>query len=55
MAKMCTGPVDTYHAQELAKLTSTVVPLQKLKIQDNTLTEVPKGKPEAGTPTPFPK
>ena len=31
MAKMCTGPVDIHHAQELAKLTSAVVPLQRLK------------------------
>ena len=55
VAKMHTGPVDTYHTQELAKLTSTVVSLQKLKIQDDTLTEVPKGKLEAGTLTPSPK
>ena len=55
VAKMCTGPVDTYHAQELAKLTSTIVPLQKLQIQDDTLTEVPKSKPEVGPPTPSPK
>ena len=52
---MCTGPVDTYHAQKLAKLTSTVVPLQKLKMQDDTLKEVPKGRPEVGKPTPSPK
>ena len=51
VAKMHTGPVNTHHAQELAKLTSTIVPLQRLKIQDDTLTEVPKSKPEAGTPT----
>ena len=55
VAKMRTGPVDTHHAQELAKLTSTVVPLQRLKIQDDTLMEVPKSKLEAGTPTPSPK
>ena len=42
VAKMHTGPVDTYCAQELAKLTSTVVPLQRLKIQDGTLMEAPK-------------
>ena len=55
VAKMCTGPVDTHHTQELTKLTSTVVPLQRLKIQDDTLVEVPKSKLEAGTPTPCPK
>ena len=47
VAKMHTGPVDTCCTQELAKLTSAVVPFQRLKIQDNTLTEVPKSKPEA--------
>ena len=35
VAKMHTGPVDTLHAQELAKLTSAVVPLQRLKIGDD--------------------
>ena len=42
MAKMHTGPVDPYCAQELAKLTSAIVPLQKLQIQDDTPMEVPK-------------
>ena len=55
MAKMRTGPVDTYHAQELAKLTNAVVPLQRFKIQDDTPMEVPKSKPEVGPPTPSPK
>ena len=55
MAKMCTGPVDTYRAQELAKLTSPVVPLQRLKIQDDTFLEVQKNKPEAEVPAPSPK
>ena len=49
---MRTGPVDTCHTQEL---TSAVVSLQRLKIQDDALTEVPKSKSEAGTPTPSPK
>ena len=55
VAKMRTGLVDTCHTQELAKLTSAVVPIQRLKIQDDTLMEVPKSKPEAGTPIPSPK
>ena len=55
VAKMRTRLVDTHHTQELAKLTSTIVPLQRLKIQDDTLMEVPKSKLEAGTPTPSPK
>ena len=49
---MRTGPVDTHHARELAKLTSTVVPLQRLKIQDDTLMEAPKNQPETEAPTP---
>ena len=52
VAKMRTGPVDTHHAQELAKLTSTVVPLQRLKIQDDTLMEAPKTKLETEAPAP---
>ena len=52
MAKMRTGLVDTHHAQELAKLTSAVVPLQRLKIQDDTFLEAQKNKPEAEAPAP---
>ena len=52
VAKMSTGPVDTHHAQELAKLTSAVVPLQRLRIQDDTFLEVQKNKPEAEVPAP---
>ena len=55
VTKMHTGPIETHCAKELAKLISTVVPLQRLKIQDDTLTEVPKSKPEAETPTTPPK
>ena len=55
VAKMHTGLVDIYCAQELAKLTNAVVPLQRLKIQDDTPIEVPKSKPEVGPPTPSPK
>ena len=35
VAKMRTGPVDTLRTQELVTLTSAVVPLQRLKIQDD--------------------
>ena len=35
VAKMHTGPTDTLRTQELIKLTSAVVPLQRLKIQDD--------------------
>ena len=55
VAKMRTGPVDTHHAQELAKLTSAIVSLQKLQIHDDTPMEVPKSKPEVGPHTPPPK
>ena len=52
MAKMHTGLVDAHHTQELAKLTSAVVPLQRLKIQDDTFMEVPKSKLETEVPAP---
>ena len=52
VAKMHTGPVNTHRAQELAKLASTVVPLQRLKIQDDIFLEVQKNKPEAEAPAP---
>ena len=52
VAKMHTGSVDNHHAQELAKLTSMVVPLQRLKIQDDTFFEAQKNKPEAEVPAP---
>ena len=52
VAKMHTGQVDTHCAQELVKLTSAVVPLQRLKIQDDSLLEVQKNKPEAKVPAP---
>ena len=42
VAKMRAGPVDTHCTQELVKLTSAVVPLQRLRIQDDTLLEVQK-------------
>ena len=52
MAKMHTGQVDTLHTQELVKLTSAVVPLQRLKIQGDSLLEDQKNKPEAEAPAP---
>ena len=52
VAKMCTGPVNTLHTQELVKLTSAVVPLPRLNIQNDSLLEDQKKKPEAEAPVP---
>ena len=52
VAKMHTGPVDTLCTQELVKLTSVVVPLQRLKIQDNPVVKTPEDQPEAKMPAP---
>ena len=52
VTKMHTGPVDTLRTQKLVKLTSVVVPLQRLKIQDNSLLENQKKNPEAEAPAP---
>ena len=53
VAKMCMGPVDATHTQELAKLTSAVVSLQRLKIRDDgTPVEGPAGEPETEISTP---
>ena len=52
VAKMRTGPVDTLRTQELVKLTSAVVPLQRLKIQDDSLLENQKKNQEAEAPAP---
>ena len=52
MAKMHTGPAEVHHAQELARLASTVVPLQRLNIQEDTHVKVLKTAPESKTPTP---
>ena len=52
VAKMRTGPLDATHTQELAKLTSVVVPLQRLKKKDDgTPAEGPAGEPETKTST----
>ena len=53
VAKMHTGQVDTLHTQELVKLTSVVVPLQRLKIRDDgRLAENPENESEVDVPTP---
>ena len=47
------GPVDTAHAKEIAKLTSAVVPLQRLRIRDDgTPVEGPAGETETKISTP---
>ena len=52
VAKMHTGPVDALHTQELVKLTSVVVPLQRLKIRDDGRpAENPKNESEVDIPT----
>ena len=50
VAKMHTGPVDTLRTQELVKLTSVVVPLQRLKIQNDPVVKTPEDQPEAKMP-----
>ena len=55
VAKMRTGPVDTLCTQELVKLTSAVVPLQRLKMQDDPVMKTPEDQPEAKTPAPSQK
>ena len=52
VAKMCTGQVDTLCTQELVKLTSAVVPLQRLKIQDDPVVKTPEDQPEEKMPAP---
>ena len=52
VAKMCTGPTDTLRTQELIKLTSVVVPLQRLKIQDDPVVKTPEDQSEAKMPAP---
>ena len=51
VAKMRTGQVDTLRTQELAKLTSAVVPLQRLKIRnDGRPAENPENESEVDVP-----
>ena len=52
VAKMHTGPVDTLRTQELIKLTSAIVPLQRLKIQDDPVVKTPEDQPEVKMPAP---
>ena len=53
VAKIHTGPVDATRTQELPKLTSAVVPLQRLKIRDDgTPIGSPVGEPETEISTP---
>ena len=55
VAKMCTRQAESCCTQELAKLASTVIPLQKLNIQEDTDTYVLSTSPEPETPTTSPK
>ena len=55
VAKMHTEPAEVHCTQELARLASAVVPLQKLNIQEDTHVRVPKTTSEPKTPTPPPK
>ena len=55
VAKMRTGPVDTLRTQELIKLTSAVVPLQRLKIQDDPVMKTQEDQSETKTPAPSQK
>ena len=49
VAKMCTGPRNVHHSQELARLASAVVPLQQLDIAaDDTNSNPPR--PETSAP-----
>ena len=52
MAKMHTGPTEVHCAQELARLASAVVPLQRLNIQEDTHVKILKTTPKSKTPTP---
>ena len=52
VAKMRTGPVDTLRTQELIKLTSVLVPLQRLKIQDDPIMETQEDQSETKTSAP---
>ena len=52
VAKMLARPVEVHWTQKLARLASTIVPLQKLNIQEDTHVKVPKTTPEPKMPTP---
>ena len=51
VAKMHNGLAEVHCAQELARLASAMVPLQRLNIQEDTHVKVPKTTPESETPT----
>ena len=55
VARMHTGPVNTLRTQELVKLTSAVVPLQRLKIQEDPVMKTPEDQSEVKTPAPSQK
>ena len=55
VVKMYTGPVDALCTQELIKLTSVVVPLQRLKIQDDPDMNTQEDQSEIKTPAPSQK
>ena len=52
VAKMRTGPVDTLRTQELIKLTSAVVPLQRLRIQDDPVMKTQEDQSETKSSAP---
>ena len=49
VAKMCTGPRNVHHSQELARLVSAVVPLQQL---DTATDDTNSNTPRPETPPP---
>ena len=55
VVKMHTGPVNTLRTQELIKLTSVVIPLQRLKIQDDPVMKTQEDQSETKTPAPLQK
>ena len=52
VAKMHTRPINADRAPELAKLTNAVVPLQRLRIQDDPDEKTPMEQPDAESPAP---
>ena len=52
VAKMRKGPTNADCAQELVKLTSAVVPLQRLRIQDDPAKNIPEKQPNTKAPAP---
>ena len=52
VVKMRTGPVDTLRTQKLIKLTSAVVPLQRLRIQDDPVMKTQEDQSKTKTIAP---